>query len=239
MDESTHVEYRPALSVPVMSLAAWGTARLEAWGTKRVVVVGLLVTIALVVLQAATQAIDFGFFNLRIWALNCDKRYSIFGVVSLFAQLAVATGSVWRGCSGDSHRRAWLGLGALVFVLIIIRGLTTFNAKVLALPLACVFLLLIWLTRRDPGLARAAVWSGLILLAGSLLLHKVGLGADDSTASDFTWAYQIDSMLKHGAELAGWALVASGIVAGFAHRPSEVASTQVVAPSLEIESAAR
>ena len=203
------------------------------------VIVGLLVTITLVVIQAATQAIDFGFFNLRIWALNCDKRYSIFGVASLVAQLAVATGSVWRGRSVEQHRRAWIGLGALVFVLILIRGLTTFNAKVLALPLACVFLVLVWLTWRDPGSARAIVWSGLILLAASLLLHKVGLGADDSTASDFTWAYQIDSMIKHGAELAGWTLVATGIVAGFAYRPSEVAPAGVVAPSLEVEPVAR
>ena len=210
-----------------------------AWGMKRVLVVGLLVTIGLVVLQAATQAIDFGFFNLRIWAFNCDKRYSIFGVVSLFAQLAVATGSVWRGLSVEQHRRAWLGLGALVFVLIIVRGLTTFNAKVLALPLACLCAVLVWLTWRDPRLARGVVWSGLILLAASLVLHKVGLGADDSTASDFTWAYQITSMIKHGAELAGWALVATGIVAGFADRPFEVAPAAGLAPSLEIEPVAR
>ncbi len=82
------------------------------------------------------------------------------------------------------------------------------------MPLALVFLTLCWLTWRDPGPVRAAVWSGLVLLAVSLLLHKVGLGADDSTASDFTWAYQIDSMVKHGAELAGWMLLATGIVAG-------------------------
>jgi hypothetical protein len=108
----------------------------------------------------------------------------------------------------------WLGLGVLVGVLILIRGLTTFNAKVLALPLACVFLALCWLTWRDPGPVRATVWSGLLLLAASLLLHKIGPGADDSTATDFTWTYQIDSMIKHGAELAGWMLLATGIVAG-------------------------
>ncbi len=204
--------------------------------TKRVVVAGLILTIGLVVLQAATQAIDFGFFNLRIWALNCDKRYSIFGVGSLFAQLAVALASVWRGRSIEQHRRAWFGLGALVGVLILIRGLTSFNAKVLALPLAFVFLLLLLLTWRDPGSARAVVWSGLVLLAASLLLHKVGLGADDSTASDFTWAYQITSMIKHGAELAGWSLVATGIVAGFAERASEVAPARAVALAARLNS---
>ena len=51
-------------------------------------------------------------------------------------------------------------------------------------------------------------------MATSLLLHKVGLAADASTASDYTWAYQITSMVKHGAELAGWMLLATGIAAG-------------------------
>jgi hypothetical protein len=180
----------------------------------RVIVVGLIATLTLVVLQAATQAIDFGAFNLRYWEFNCDKRYSVFGVASLFAQLAVAAACLWRGRTAEPHRQVWLGLGALVGVLILIRGLTTFNAKLLALPLACVFLVLCWLTWRDAGPVRATVWSGLLLLAVSLLLHKIGPGADDSTASDFTWTYQIDSMIKHGAELAGWMLLATGIVAG-------------------------
>jgi hypothetical protein len=184
---------------------------------RRVIVVGLIATLTLVVLQAATQAIDFGVFNLRFWEFNCDKRYSVFGVASLFAQLAVALACLWRGRTAEPHRREWFALGAVVGVLILIRGLTDFNAKLLAVPLACVFLALCWLTWREPGPVRAAVWSGLGLLAVSLLLHKVGLGADDSTASDFTWAYQIDSMVKHGAELAGWMMLATGIIAGSDH----------------------
>ena len=63
------------------------------------------------------------------------------------------------------------------------------------------------LTWRDSGAARAVVWAGLILMVTSLLLHKVGLAADSSTASDYTWAYQITGMVKHGAELAGWMLI--------------------------------
>jgi hypothetical protein len=206
MDYLSPSRARRALSVPVAPPAADHM--------RQVIAVGLAVTLTLVVLQAATQAIDFGVFNLRIWAFNCDKRYSVFGLASLFAQLAVAAACLWRGRSAEAHRGAWLGLGALVGVLILIRGLTTFNAKLLAVPLACVFLVLCWLTFRDAGPVRATVWSGFLLLAASLLLHKVGLGADDSTASDFTWAYQITSMIKHGAELAGWMLLATGVVAG-------------------------
>ena len=183
---------------------------------------GLLVTIALVVLQAVSQAIDFSVFNLRIRALNSDKHDSLFGLASLLAQLAVAAASVWRGRRVERHRRAWFVLGTLVSVLVIVRGLTTFNATALALPLACVFGQLCWLTWRDRGAARAVVWAGLVLMATSLVLHKVGLGADTSTASDYTWAYQITGMIKHGAELAGWMLVVTGIVAGTESAAQEV-----------------
>ena len=206
---------------------------------RRVIVVGLLATIALVTLQAMSQVIDFGVFNLRIRALNSDKHDSLFGLVSLLAQMGVAAASVWRGNRVDGRRRWWFALGALIGVLVIVRGLTTFNAKALALPLACVFLLVCWLTWRDPRPARAVVWAGLILMATSLLLHKVGLSADDSTASDYTWAYQITSMVKHGAELAGWMLLATGIAAGFEGRAREVTPEAIAAPSREIESVAR
>lgn len=202
----SRARYRPALSAPVTSPA---TDRV-----RRVVAVGLLVTIALVALQGAGQAIDFSVFDLRIWALNCDKHYSVFGLASLLAQLAVAAACVWRGHSVESHRRAWFGLGGLVGILILIRGLTTFNAALLAVPLAFVFVQLCWLTWRDPGSVRVVVWSALILLAASLMLHKVGLAADSSSASDYTWAYQITGIIKHGAELAGWMLLTTGIVAG-------------------------
>lgn len=80
------------------------------------------------------------------------------------------------------------------------------------------------------------MWAGLVLMATSLLLHKVGLAADSSTASDYTWAYQITSMVKHGAELAGWTLLATGIAAGVEGRSArEVTSARSLV--LETESA--
>ena len=122
--------------------------------TRRIIVIGLLVTVALVALQAATQAIDFGVFNLQIRAFNSDKHDSLFGIASLLAQTAVAAACVWRGRQVERHRRAWFALGALVGGLVIIRGLTTFNATALAVPLVCVFALVCWLTWRDRGAVR-------------------------------------------------------------------------------------
>ena len=143
MDQLNLVRRRPAVGAPVIPPAADRV--------RRVIVAGLLVTIAMVVLQAVSQVIDFSVFNLRIRALNSDKHDSLFGLASLLAQMAVAAACVWRGRRVERHRRAWFALGALVAGLVIIRGLTTFNATALAVPLACVFWLLCWLTWRDPG----------------------------------------------------------------------------------------
>ena len=211
MDQLSPIRHCPSVSAPVIPPAADRV--------RRVILIGLLVTIAMVAVQAASQVLDFSVFDLRIRALNSDKHDSVFGVASLLAQMAVAAASVWRGNRVERHRWAWFGLGALVAGLVLIRGLTTFNASALALPLACVLLLLCWLTWRDPGAARAVVWAGLMLMVTSLLLHKVGLAADSSTASDYTWAYQITGMVKHGAELAGWMLLTTGIIAGIRDRP--------------------
>ena len=189
---------------------------------KRIIVMGLLGTAALVVLQAISQAIDFGVFHLRIRGLNSDTHHSLFGVASLLAQMAVAGACVWRSRRVERYPRAWFALGPLVGGLVVIRGLTTFNAKMLAIPLACLFGLVCWLTWRDRAASRAVVWAGLALMAASLLLHKVGLAADASTPSEYSWAYQITSMIKHGAELAGWMLLATGIVGSVADAAQEV-----------------
>ncbi len=187
--------------------------------TRRIIVAGLLMTTAVVLLQAISQLIDFAVLDLRIRGLNSDTHHSLFGVASLLAQMAVGGVSVWRGYREQRRWRAWSGLGLLVGGLVIVRGLTTFNAKTLAIPLACVFGLVCWLTWRDRGAARAVVWAGLVLMGASLMLHQIGLAADASGGSEYSWAYQITGMIKHGAELAGWMLLATGIV-GCVQRPA-------------------
>lgn len=183
-------------------------------GARRVVLVGLLVALVLVALLAVTQLIDFGVFNLRLRALNADKRDSIFGIVSLMAQTALAGAGAWRARALPGRSRAWLALAVLVAGLVLVRGLATYNASVLAVPLACVLFLLCWLTWRDPVAARTVLWTGLALMVLSLALHQVGPDADASTASDFTWSYQITGVVKHGGELAGWILAATAVLTG-------------------------
>lgn len=180
---------------------------------RRLIVAGALLTLVAAALQAASQAIDFKVYDLRVLAFNADKHYSVFGLVSLLAQAGVGAVSLLRGSRTRQHTGAWYLLGLIVLCLVIIRGLTTFSATLLGPPLAVVLVMLAWLTWGDRRI-RLIGWGALGLLIVSLLLHKVGLAADDSLASDFTWKYQITSMVKHGAELAGWMLVMTGIAAG-------------------------
>ena len=141
------------------------------------------------------------------------------------------------------HRWAWLALGALVAGLVLLRTLITYNPKAVAVPLACMFWLVCWLTWRDPRAAHTVVWLALILMVVSLLLHEVGLDADVLNYSDQSWSYQLSAVAKHGSELAGWILLASGIIAGMAGRPVPRATAPrkrfLEASLLKLESVAR
>lgn len=181
---------------------------------QRIITAGIVAAALLVALHAASQLIDFSVFSLRLRALNADKRDSIFGIASLLAQTGVAGASLWRFRAQANRGKAWLALAALVAALLLLRGLATYSASVLAVPLASVFVLLCWLTWRDPPAARSLLWVALGLMMVSLALHQVGPDADASTASDFTWSYQITGVVKHGCELAGWVLVATAVFAG-------------------------
>ncbi|MBV9802231.1 MAG: hypothetical protein JO130_03540 [Solirubrobacterales bacterium] len=229
MDQSTHDPRRPAAGWPFISRATDPM--------KRLILIGILAAVVMVALHAVSQVIDFKLLNLSR-ALNADKRDSVFGLASLFAQVAVAAASVWRGRVTERHRPAWFALGALVAALVLVRGLTSFNATALAVPLVGVFGLLCWLTWRDPRAARTVVWAGFVLMAASLLLHKVGLAADASTASDFTWGYQITGIVKHGAELAGWMLLATAVLAGAIGHEAPAGRADRVIASAELESVA-
>jgi hypothetical protein len=205
----------------------------RAAGTKSIIVAGLLVAVALVALLAAGQLIDFGVLHLRVRALNTDYHSSVFGVVSLLAEATAGATILWRGTHTQERRWAWLLLGAIVAGLVVVRALTTYNPKTVAVPLACMFCLVSVLTWRDPRAARTVVWAALVLMATSLLLHEVGLDADVLNYSDQSWSYQLTAVAKHGSELAGWVLLITGVIAG---SPGTIASLRdrVRRPALHV-----
>jgi hypothetical protein len=186
------------------------------WTEKRVITTGIVVAVAAVVGQAATQMVDFVFFGLRIPALDSDVHASLFGIISLAAQGAAALAAGLRGVRSTS-RSAWFALGAILAVLLGVRAGLPDDPTALAAPLAIVFVLIWMLTIDDPPRVRKLLRVSLLLLAFSFVVHIVGpkivAGLGYGAGS---WPYEIKALLKHSAELSGWTLMATGIIAGSA-----------------------
>jgi hypothetical protein len=210
----------------------------------QILTAGILLTAAVVLAQTAGQWIDFQFFDLRLRVLDSDHHASVFGALSIFAE-AVAAGAIGlRGVSG--RRLAWLPVAAVVGVLTAPRALMRYepvferyDVPIVVAPLAVVFVALCALTFRDARRVRFTVWGSLVLLTFSFALHAIGPQADVATTTDLarhTWAYQVTGMLKHGAELAGWMLLATGMAAGsFGSRPRSAS----VAPASMVDEVSR
>ena len=191
-------------------------------GSTTVITAGLLLTAALVSAQTASQLIDFHFFDLGVRMLDSDHHGSVFGVISILAQAAAAAAIGVRAAS--RRKRDGLVAAALVGVLIVPRALEgrvsafkQYDVPIVIVPLAIVFVVAFALTLRDARKVRSIVWASLVLLVFSFALHAVGPQADGITRPnvvDYTWAYQLTGMVKHGAELAGWMLLATGMTAG-------------------------
>ena len=199
-----------------------------------VLTVGLLITAATVLAQTVSQWIDFRDYYLNIAVLDSNRHGSIFGALSILAQ---AVAAVAIGLHAASARRiAGLFVAALVGVLVVPRAFLAYvpsfqryDVPILMAPLTFALVVLCVSTFRDGMLVRLMVWASLALLACSFVLHAVGPQADDVTrqwTAAYTWSFQLTGMLKHGAELAGWMLLATGMAAVVAP-PAKVALARV------------
>jgi hypothetical protein len=181
-----------------------------------IIATGLLVTAMMVVAQAASQLIDFLFFDLRLRAIDSNHHASVFGAASLLAQASAGAAIAVRVASSERRMR-WVFVAGLVGALLIIRTFIRHQATtaMLLLPLAAVFFSVGWLTLRDPANVRSVVWGALFLLMCSFALHTIGPQAERNQGHrhDHTVAYQLAGIVKHGTELAGWMLLATGMAA--------------------------
>lgn len=175
---------------------------------------GVGLVLAAVAGQILAQAIDFGFFQLRIGWLDSDSHASLFGVASLVAQALAAVAAAAR--SRRSRRStAWMILAALTTLLLVVRVGVSFRAALLLGPVAVLFVLVWYLTSDDPRPARALVRWGLAALVFSYAVHAFGPHIVASLGyGGNTWPYQVKGMLKHSGELCGWMLLALGIARG-------------------------
>jgi hypothetical protein len=177
-----------------------------------ILVLGLVFAVALVLAGAVAQIIDYE-LSLRSKVLDWDTHRSLFGALSLLASFAVATCAFCLARVTRSRETSLLaGVLVLIFVL---RVVHPSNVLLISIPFLGAASVLLWRLRGDAGRGEVRViGAGLVLLACSYVIHLGGAAAL-AQAGDGTvaWADQTRIILKHATELAGWMLVATGLLA--------------------------
>jgi phage shock protein PspC (stress-responsive transcriptional regulator) len=217
----------------------------------RLTKVGVLATILIVLAGSAAQLINYGFFDQRIQALDSRSDGGVFGAIGDIA-LAAAAVSAWLVAARVRSERSVAGVLAGLLTFLAVDKAVRLHDHIphwLAVYLPVLFgsfVCLVAVARDIPGRPRRRVdrgvgrvvvdrliGVGLLLLIFSFLLHLFGerlllvLGVSNTTGL----AYQVKAVVKHGTEVAGWLLIALGLLRfGLLsrHDPDAVAPTGVL-----------
>lgn len=196
----------------------------RAWGVRAAVCV-------LAAAATTAQLIDFGVYGQRLRLLDMTTHRSIFGVASLGVLAVAMCACVLLSVAHERRRTRRAALGAVLAFLLVLRIAQPSHVLLLSLPASAAALVLLW-TVLPPGPARRLVREGGIVLVAAFAVHGVGekLVAELGYGPD-TWAYQIKAVVKHSGELAGWALVACGLVLALPRRAFAVRGAAVREPT--------
>jgi hypothetical protein len=201
---------------------------------------GIVAVIAIVAAGSIAQLVDFGFYHLRIGALNSASDGGVFGVVGDLSLAAAAFAAWLLPLQARERRVPTIVLPPLLTFLAIDKILHLHDRiphwLVLYLPLlSATFVVLAMVAWTMPPWSRRLIGTALVLLAASFLVHQFAerLLLDLGAPVD-GWAFQVKAVVKHGAEVAGWLLVALGLGIGFmARRPNRPRSAGTSEPSAE------
>jgi hypothetical protein len=200
-------------------------------GTNRLTKFGVIVTIVVVLAGSAAQLTNYGFFDQRFPALDPGSDGGVFGAIGDVA-LAAAAFSAWvLAARVRSARSVAVALAVLLTFLAMdkvarlhdhIPHWLAFYLPVLVASFVCLVAVARAYSGRpqvhaDRGAGRHVVdrliGAGLLLVF-SFFLHVFGkrllldLGLSDTAGL----AYQIKAVVKHGTEVAGWLLIALGLL---------------------------
>jgi hypothetical protein len=153
---------------------------------------------------------------LVVVAVAAPSSTELLGDVALIAAALAA----WRLAVRHRGRRAPAALAVLLTFLALDHATGLHDRvphwRLVYLPLlAATFLALVVVADGGSSAGRRLVLTGLVLLGGSLVLHEIGgwLIARAGAAPD-GWVFQLKVGVKHGTEVAGWVLVALGLIEG-------------------------
>ena len=193
---------------------------------ERVVVAGVVLVAASVAVQIAANLVDFGVYHYRYALVDPNDESSLFAWIAGLAVAFAACVCLLRSSRAGAEQRRYLAAGLLLAVLALENRIRfhegTVHGPLVYVPLlGALFAALIVLSWRWPAAARRAVWAGLASLVFSLALHKLaptllahyGYGPGD-------WPYEVKVSLKESGELAGWVLIATGLLAAAPGRRS-------------------
>ena len=193
--------------------------------TDAIVVAGVAVAVAACLAQLTAQLVDYQLFDLRLLLLDSNKHRSLFGAASLLAHTS-ALAAAFAGSLLRPRRLPWDLLWFSLAILLLLRVFVGFNL-LQAAPFVLVVFVVIWKMAAHASRGEAATLPiALALLAVSFLVHVAAPGSETTLGYQrHSWEYQIRGMIKHGASLSGWILLASGIAAVVVRRePSRTAS---------------
>jgi len=202
---------------------------------RRVVGLGVGLALAAALAQSALHLVNLAFFDLEINAINVDSDSGAFTWASSVATFgaALAIVQLWL-LVGRGRPDLWMPAVAGVLAFFSLDDLLFIHERISALenefagiehfsrlfwplvfmPLLGASFVGLWvLTMRMRPLAATAVRAGLALLVAAILMEMASpalfaLGFDHGDLG-----YELETVAEEGAELAGWMLVATGLVA--------------------------
>ena len=177
---------------------------------------GVTCAVAAAVAAIVSQLLDFGVYGLRIRMFDMNTHASIFGVASLLALLASVIVAVLLAAA-TMRNRAAVSLPMLLTVLLVLRVIHPAHVILIAFPVVVLtFVILWWRAGGSQPPAPRLIHTGCAALVCSYLVHGFGAGVSSRLAyGGDRWPHQITLALMHSGELAGWAIVATGLIVAY------------------------
>jgi hypothetical protein len=203
--------------MPLAIVRGWSMAAMDRRDRVRTAGIGAIV--AIVAAGGAAQLVNYG-LHLHAGVLDSGGDGGAFGVVGdvALALATLAAVGVWGGLRGVSPAAAVL---PVLLAFLAVDKILRLHDHVAGWPLyyapllLAAFYALVTVARHLTGPHARLIGVGLAMLVVAFVLHVTARAVLDLLqVGENSWAAQTKGAVKHGAEVAGWLLVALGLSLG-------------------------